>query len=277
MTMLSAGSLLDHTKSFQYCLSMRSRRALKPSMISYPFWLTPKIQTWKSTPVSSLIMIRGTFKNRFQVKDFCTNMIELLRNAQIPTIWILQTMGPEADEEVSTIDLLKNMILQAFRFTYGANPDSTLPNHLKLIISAESEDEWFYLLSSMLGGLPQVYIIIDIEVLSSSCASLMKDFSWPSAFLNLFERLKARGFKTVIKVVLVSYGSQVFSQMATNESKDMLVSLGRRTAPRKPMKERVRFQSQKESLSLRTRGGFQGLGTANRLIPFTRRSHWQTQ
>ena len=220
---------------------------------SDPFWLTPKVQVWNSAKSSSLIMVKGTFKTRFQIKDFCTNMVELLRSSQIPVVWVLKTIDVAAGQEISTVDLLKCLVSQVLRLNQSLQTDFAISNRLRMFLNATKEKDWFSLLGSVLEKLPRLYIVIDIEILSASLASLTKGFSWPSAFLDLFQGLLDRGLKTVVKVVLVSYGSQVFLQSTREDIRDVVVSVGSSIAGRKSLGKKTPWPSRRNGLPNRIR------------------------
>lgn len=226
LTMASAGSLIDPVKSLQCSLFMRSRRNLKSTAASEPFWFTPKVQSWNLATVSSLVMIKGTFRSRFQIKDFCTNVVELLRYTQVPVVWVLKTIDSRAEQDCSTIDLLKHLVLQVLRLNCAIQTDFALSRRLRMFSTATTEDDWFSLLGSVLEGLPQVYFVIDIEMLSSSLPNITQDFSWPLAFLGLFQKMSDRGLKTIVKAILFSYGSPVFLQTTRQDVRDLVVPVG---------------------------------------------------
>lgn len=238
-SMLSVGSLIDPVKSLQCSVFMRSRRRVMLSTAIDPFWLAPKVQSWNSAKNSSLVMIKGTFKSRFQIKDFCTNVVELLNNSQIPVVWVLKTIDAAAEQNISTVDLLKCLISQVLRLNHSLQTNFAMSNRLRKFRHATTEKDWFNLLGSVLEGLPRLYIVIDIEILSASLASFTKGFSWPSAFLDLFQDLSDRGLNTVVKVVLVSYGSQIFSETSGKDIRDVVVSVGSSVAGRKPLGKRT--------------------------------------
>lgn len=224
--MTSAGPLIDPAKSFQCSLFMRSRRNLNLVAASEPFWLMPKVRLWNLAKVSSLVMVKGTFRNRFQIKDFCTNIVELLRDTKVPVVWVLKTIDLRAGQYCSTIDILKHLVSQVVRLNCAIQTDFALSRRLRMFSNATTEDDWFSLLGSVLEGLPQVYFVIDMEMLSSSLPTITKDFSWTSAFLGLFQAMSDRGLKTIVKVILFSYGSPIFLQTTRPEFRDLVVSVG---------------------------------------------------
>lgn len=78
------------------------------------------------------------------------------------------------------------------------------------------------LLMRVLQGIPKVYIVLDMEVLSRSLSSLTENF-WPSAFLKGFSELSVRNIRTVVKVVLVSYGSAIFDRHKGGQLQELVV------------------------------------------------------
>lgn len=69
---------------------------------------------------------------------------------------------------------------------------------------AETEIQSLEPLGSVLAGLPPVNIIIDVKAVSPRLTSLDAAVSWPTAFLDFFEKLANQTCKTVVKVVLVN-------------------------------------------------------------------------
>lgn len=253
MTFISAVPVLDTAKTFQYCLLMRNnRRRPKPNLPCQPFWLNPKMQAWGSLPQSSLIMVKGTFQTRFQVKDFCVDMIELLQNANVPVLWTLKTADQYTILGPSAVDVLKHLVSQALRLTSTQRTDRTLGLSCQKFQTALTEDDWFDLLGSVLAGLSQIYLVVDVETLSSSFASIDADFSWPSYFQALFVKLSNRGLKTMVKVVLVSYGSTMFLGSSRKDVHDLVVPV-KRTAPSSPTQR-------KQMVARNARGNLSGLG-----------------
>ncbi|KAI4134158.1 MAG: hypothetical protein LQ347_001756 [Umbilicaria vellea] len=243
LSFISNTSLLDPTTSFQSSLFMRNRRRLRPSSSrGPPFWLTPKIQQWNRSTASSLIMIKGTRKLRFHIKDFCTDSICALRQHTTPTIWALQSVqngdSITMQAPVSTADLLKSLISQAIRLNPSLHTDASLSPRLNAYLDVSTEAEWFSLLSSVLQDLPLVYILIDVETVHAELEDSHREFSWPMAFLAAFSGMAERGIKTVVKVILVSYGSSVFGRSVGKQCEGLVVPVSDSThAGRLAMKE----------------------------------------
>lgn len=143
-------------------------------------------------------------------------------------IWALKTVEPSVVEAPSAIDLLKDLTSQALRLNIALHNERSLVLSYTKFLGAESENDWFDILAAVLAGLPQIYIVIDLEAVNPHYQTIEQGFSWPSAFLNVFGKISERGLKTVVKVVLVSYGSAVFREMSQKtELQDLVITVGR--------------------------------------------------
>ena len=180
MTFLSDVPLINLPESFRYYVLMRNKRALTlRGRVIYPFWRSPKLQAWSRAQYSSLSMVRGTYHTRFDVRDFCVNVIEELHHARIAVLWVMKMSGAKAaTQSISTIDLLKHLILQALRQNPTAQTEKSMALSCAKTQSLETEGEWFQLLESVLADFPNdVYIIVDLEAISSNVSPLPSTFS----------------------------------------------------------------------------------------------------
>ena len=257
---ITSGSGINAVKSLQHCTFMRYKNRSKPSTAPDPFWLTPKFQNWNNTKDSSLIMIKGNYASRLDVKDFCVDAIGLLRDSKVPVLWVLKSIEQDAVEAPSVTDFLKDLVFQALRFNDALHSERSMAMTCTKFQRAETEIQWLELLGSVLAGLPLVYIIIDVEAVSPRLRNLDAAFSWPTAFLGFFRVLANHGCKTVVKVVIVSYGSSMFVDNLGKDLHDLLISVGR---PQKTScGARSRMGSQRGSCSWSVRARFRRGGLA---------------
>ena len=117
------------------------------------------------------------------------------------------------------MDLIKALISQVMRINTALQHESNLALSCAKFQTAEDEDEWFELLASVLAGLSQICIIIDLEMFCLRDRQSAQ--RWPSAWMEVFEKMSQRGIKTVVKVILVSYGSRVFKSMPGDELRNL--------------------------------------------------------
>lgn len=230
LNQIKVTALADPIKAFQSALVLHKRNRQRPSRKIRAFWLDAKFQNWNTSRESSLIIVKGTWQLRSCVQGFCTESIFSLRDASVPVIWALNTMiarkGTIMEDQASTTDLLKYLITQAVSINETLHIDAALTPCHGSYLSAKTEEEWMELLMSALEDIPKVYIVLDLEVLSRSLSSLTEDF-WPSAFLRGFSELSTRS-RTIVKVVLVSYGSPLFKGRLDNHLQDLVVPVGNR-------------------------------------------------
>ena len=194
---------------YKYLSSISTRH------LEHIFWLEEKLTSWKASPISSLIMVRGTISNRFEVRNFCVRSIYLLQKASMPVIWVLTKTESRLQEKFSPVDLIKALISQVMRINTTLQRGSNLALSCAKFQTVEDEDEWFELLGSVLAGLSQICIIIDLEMFGLRDRQSAQ--RWPSTWMEVFEKMSRRGIKTVIKVILVSYGSRVFKSLPGDE------------------------------------------------------------
>jgi hypothetical protein len=56
-------------------------------------------------------------------------------------------------------------------------------------------------------------LVVDVKSLGARYSTVQENFSWHESFFSLFSHLAHRGYKTIIKVVLVSYGSTQYLRL----------------------------------------------------------------
>ena len=137
----------------------------------------------------------------------------------MPVAWVLKKTESRHQETFSPVDLIKALISQVMRINTAIHRDSNLALSCARFRTAENEDQWFELLGSVLAGLPQICIIIDLEMFRLQDTQSAQ--RWPSAFMDVFEKMFQRGIKTVVKVILVSYGSKLFNNMPGGDFRDL--------------------------------------------------------
>jgi hypothetical protein len=228
MEQISVDVLPEPIKSFQASLFMRGRSRLGPSTKSPSFWLDPKIQWWNQSRDSSLIIIKGTWKLRLHLRGFCADIIASLQGNSVPVIWALNSIDfvqTSVKDAVSSVELIKYLIAQVVLINTTVHVDAALVPGLGMYMSARTASEWMNVLASLLSGIPRLYMVIDVEVLHPSAAASSQNF-WSSAFHDIFADLRARQIETVLKVVMVSYGSPLLGEMYDTKWRHIVVSVG---------------------------------------------------
>ncbi len=219
----TANSLLaDPETSYRFGVLTRNKH--QRGLIRTPrFWLSPRLKDWTTSKSSSLIIVKGSYATRSQARDFGINVIEAVRSASIPILWALHDNSKSVCETTSTVDLLKSLVQQAIRVNKTFQSEKHCTLSCTRIQSARDEKEWLDILGSVLVGLPLLYIVVNLESLGRNPLAMTEHFSWPLAFLSLFQSLSSRGVATVVKVVLISYGDASFLDLSDLEHAEQSV------------------------------------------------------
>ncbi|KAI9860341.1 MAG: hypothetical protein M1813_006230 [Trichoglossum hirsutum] len=227
MDYVSSACKIDSIKSRQYCAFTSNRQGLKSRSgaagCENPFWLHSKFTKWKSQRDPALIMVKGDYKNRFAVRYFCVNVVQLLRKNKVPVIWALKTFEPKGADGQSVIDVVKDLVCQALRLNISLHTERSLSLCCAQFRAADTPEQWFDLLAMAIAALSQLYILVDIEAVDFAHARRTQDFSWISAFLAIFQNLSSRQCTTRLKVVLVSYGSAAIQETKLAEFQGLVV------------------------------------------------------
>jgi hypothetical protein len=218
---------MDPLKSLQLCYYactksiMKNKREIGPDA---PFWYHPKFNNWKSWKGSTLIMVKGDYKTRQVVKGFAVNIVRLLRQEDIPVVWVLKSPHGSSAEGISTVDVLKDLICQILRLNISIHTERSLSLSCAQFRTAETLSQWFDLLATVLEQFSLLFVVIDIEAVSVAYAKSMEDFSWLSSFTSVFQGLSKRQLQTKLKVLLVSYGSASIQEPKLALFQDLVVS-----------------------------------------------------
>ena len=227
MDSLSTVRKLDPIKSLQLCYYACAKSITKnmwqiDSDVS--FWNHPKFNNWKSTQGSALIMVKGDYKTRQMVKSFAMNIVRLLRQNDVPVVWALKSPHGNCAETISAIDVTKDLICQILRLNISMHTEQLFSLSCAQFRTAEASHQWFDLLATVLDHLPLLYIVIDIEVVSTAYAKSTKDFSWLSSFNSIVQGLSKRQSRMKLKVLIVSYGSASLQETNLVRFQELVVS-----------------------------------------------------
>ena len=234
MNIASSAYKVDALKSLQYCAFVSDRHFQRSPAPPQPFWQDSKFKVWNSRPQSSMIMIRGSYGSRFDVRNFCVGAVNLLRQTDVPVIWTLKTPYNDDLGAPNVVDILKDLVAQALRLNISIHNEHALSLSCVRFRGAESANEWLDLLGSVLTGLAEVYIIVDVETVTLKSTHFELPFLWTSAFGDLFNKMSQRGCRTVVKLILLSYGSAIPLRGPQTAPWDSVIILGRSHNVSKP-------------------------------------------
>ena len=215
MSFLSDVPFADPMQSYRYHHFMRARRTSRNQRLTGDMlWYTPKVQRWLSTGQSAIVILKGNFRSRLAIRDFCIGTVDKLRSADIPVIWALSAASPNSTGQKRTsIDLLKYMTFQAISVNQKLRNEKSMALSCRQCHSASTEKEWFQLFQQVLvGNNSRVYLLLDMGLIDDAFGS-PESFSWLSAFLESFQTISDRGLNMTIKVLLLTYNLDTSSQL----------------------------------------------------------------
>lgn len=223
LTVISSSYNVDHKATYQKGLHLRRARKSSVNSKCAPFWTSPQLQSWDTASSSSQIVLKATFRDRLNVRIFCTNVIEQLTQSQIATFWILK--GQE--DLYSIFDVLKSLIYQALSMDYVSHTDTAVNFQLRKFQAANSLEDYVNILLVLLAHFRLAYVIIDLEAVCSEGVNECQKI-----FEALPQTLKAKGAKTIVKVLCVGHSPGNAYEGASNE----IVLRIKRTPLRKGMR-----------------------------------------
>ncbi|KAG6368821.1 hypothetical protein INS49_003037 [Diaporthe citri] len=211
MQAIADPNLWDPGKSLNYLLIHQKRSSQNQArQLSEGFWEFARMRRWARSKDSDISIVKGDFRSRHALRCFSVDVIEQLRLKQIPVLFALGTSQQgAAAKSMSTEDLLKYLVRQVLDLRRSGQTEKSMSLNAAAFSGTLSEKEWFSLLQDLLSGLSgNVYFVVDLDLLNRNlnCPS---SFHWLSEFLGLFKSVTERGAQTTIKVLLVSYSSEL--------------------------------------------------------------------
>ncbi|CAG8984026.1 hypothetical protein HYALB_00002966 [Hymenoscyphus albidus] len=191
--------------SLKYHLAMRNRRLLEDPAYLDILNGCEQLNNWASQRSSSPLMIKGTFRTRRKAKHVAASNIASTKQSQVPTVLILAPRT-KMSQQLSGLDILKQLVLQILQKNDSLLEDRSQPLIAKQFQCATTELEWFNLLGLVLTGIPEIYIVVDIELLRGNFGDGQM---WPSMFVELFQKLVPRSPQTILKVTIIFYLTQL--------------------------------------------------------------------
>lgn len=204
---VSSTHVPDPMESFRHGLLMRKRRQMQNKLhIPQTFWRSPGLQNFSLSLKSSLALVKGNFRSRFTLRDAAVIITEELHQNNVQVLWAVRT-GTQGDyiSTVSSCEVLKSLVCQALRLTSEQSEKSSALSCSRLQ-TASNEVDWMQVLGTALEGLhQQIYIMLDLEMLTASSEGELKDLQIIDLFFSLFQELSSRGLEQTVKVMMFTY------------------------------------------------------------------------
>src|SRR5579871_5586175 len=174
--------------------SLRRDQRRRRNVGDIPLRDEPKLHTWAAERTCSQLAICGSFEERHMTRDFAVDAIDLITTAHVPVVWALSFQGLDSGAG-GPLDVLKYLVSQVLQLNHTLLNERSAALSAARFQSAKSCQDWLNLLGSVLQGLEQIYIIIDLDVLGQG---LREDIPWPDLFIQLADGLSARSLHTIV-------------------------------------------------------------------------------
>ncbi|KAF2111867.1 hypothetical protein BDV96DRAFT_462899, partial [Lophiotrema nucula] len=109
LSLISSLCIIDHKSVYEHALLLRRVRKVSSAAKCTPFWNSQQLQSWDQSPSNSSIVLRATFRDRSNIRDFYINVIGQLLRSEIAVLWILQ----QKNVSHNVFDVLKSLVSQA--------------------------------------------------------------------------------------------------------------------------------------------------------------------
>ncbi|KAI0411408.1 hypothetical protein F5X98DRAFT_54705 [Xylaria grammica] len=210
LSMISSQCTIDHKSAFLSATQM-SRAPTMRQRLKYngsAFWTSPQLQAWNRADTSTVILLKSTFHQRNQIRNFCAEVVGKLLRDKVAVFWIFMSR----DQEYPLLDTLKSLVFLALSLDYASHTDSSLSFELNRYVGANFEEDYLNILGDLLQHLKHVYIIANSEAMSPSTAAQCR-----TCLRRLSTMLSGRGCQTVLKIITTSYGPAALDEGSTED------------------------------------------------------------
>ncbi|KAI3320670.1 hypothetical protein HD806DRAFT_505830 [Xylariaceae sp. AK1471] len=203
-------------------------------------WISD-IQEWGERKTSTQIFVQGSFRTRHSVRDFAANTIDLVAQAGIPVVWALDPrMELPAENHFNANDVLKYLACQVLQLNNSMLTERHASLNSARFQSAITEEEWLELLTSVLHGMSQIYIIVDMDLVKRAGGVTL---SWVNHFASLEDNLRLRNIHTVVKVACVGTSKSLVKSLPRETKVVKLDAIGSGRITKRVSKMRGRLQN----------------------------------
>ncbi|KEF52041.1 uncharacterized protein A1O9_12031 [Exophiala aquamarina CBS 119918] len=242
-TALTTGSLLDPQSSLATCRFLRDRRRrlkTKGALVSQ----NQTVHQWNNEQQSAMLVLRGSPTSCLDITDFCADVVDYLQISDTAVLWTLRGRESSPYSEVTEIDILKNLILQALQIRsakLSAGFDIIVAQQLPKFLNARSKEDWLVILTAILSSFSTAYIVVDTKAISALDRSTSANTDTAKelilTFMRLLERLSivkdVGGATPMVKIVLAHYGSLItLPRPSTTSVPPFVVRIGRSNSNR---------------------------------------------
>ncbi|GFF30049.1 hypothetical protein IFM58399_02462 [Aspergillus lentulus] len=208
---LTIPTLADPEATLRYYAIMCKIRRQKEGDTTCSLRRSRRLQGWAAETRSSLLLVKGSFPTRHLLRDLAADMICLLRKEKSIVAWVLQAKSQQQHAH-GVVDILKELVSQILQQNPATFTERRASLTARRIRDASTAEDWCSVLGSVLGGINEIYLVIDTEAFADQA----KEYGWSCHFASLFNELQARRITTTVKVMFISCRKPVIRQFQTD-------------------------------------------------------------
>ena len=240
LSFISSLCTIDPKSAYEHALLLRRVRKISSAAKCAPFWNSQQLQSWDQSPSHSSIVLRATFRDRLNIRDFCINVIEQLLRSEVAVLWVLQ----QKNVDYNIFEVLKSLISQALS-RHSSHTDISVSSHIRTFNAVHSLNDYATLLANIFAHFKLIYIVIDTGAISSESVEECRRI-----FATFPQLLSERGLDTVLKVMFVTHGLTKTSTRDNGQGKahdQMVLKVGQtskrkgKRIPQAPLRGKSRF------------------------------------
>lgn len=168
-------------------------------------WKDPNLLEWASKDESSLIVFQSSFGTLELTEAVAIELIEYLEAQDQKVAWILNAVPRESQAQAPQKWNSQSALKQIAAHILCQNAPLNVLKRLALVVESykrtSSQTDWFNSLIFALEEISIMYIVVDMRVFG---ANSTETSSWPAAYGELFQKLKAKSPQTRLKVMLLN-------------------------------------------------------------------------
>lgn len=209
ITFIFSKCAFDHKLAYEHAVIRRKVHRVSAGKCA-PFWDSRQLQRWDQATSHSSIILTSTFRDRLNIRDFYTGVIEQLIQSRVAVFWVIQEKHQNG-QGFNVFEVLKSLVAQSLSKIPSPTIDTRLSFRVQAFATATTINEHTTLLAELLSKFQLVYIVVDTNALASDTIDDCRD-----ALSNVVQLLRERSQNTVLKTMFIGYGSlRTFSAART--------------------------------------------------------------
>lgn len=194
----------------------RSRRSGETSSA----WKSNALQAWASEPDSSIISINGSVIAKNDARDFVVDLIQVAQSEDHQVIWIFNAESDGGRATATATDIFKSLISQILTQNTDKFAEASKLRE-SMFQDCTTTEQWQKLFVSVVSEVPRLFILLEAQ---DQLAGAVKELS------DCWQRLMGSDTNTIVKVMIVTYDTEVVPLSWFEEGKGFSLSLsaGRR-------------------------------------------------